>query len=72
MKEFYDTQIKPLNDKLGRYLEKPLPVVHIPVKDMEREYDVEVWVTFWSANQHKKVTFTNRQIRSFRALGLNI
>lgn len=69
MKEYFDTQIKPLNDKLGRDL--GLHGKKIEVKKIEHDQDVPVWITFRS-QQGNMVTFSNRQIRSYRALGLNI
>lgn len=66
MNEYFKTEIKPLNDDLGRKLG-----LRINVKYRAREYEVPVMVTVTSP-QGSRVTMLSDHLKNVRALGLKI
>jgi hypothetical protein len=67
MLQTFIQDIKPLNDQLG----VSLKMNTIEVQQESTEHEILVNVTFKS-RQGQVVKFTNRQIKSYRSLGLMI
>lgn len=70
MKQYFDTQIKPLNDELGKSLGyKKVQVIEVAHEDKEKRVPVTVWIQTWGGTY---IRVESSKLANYRAMGLYV